>query len=185
MTVNQAVFAVQKRKPGFINRMSVNYAQTLLQENESVRAAVIANIYTKRDNYPGVVVLSDRNIMAVCGLPGAKRKVILPIDQLERCEEISTVIQYKATFRTHRDTFSMSIDPDDGEAFSAYIAEINGEEFEDIRLDADGKILNPNLLRSRKRNQIRKEHQKARSLQRDIARQKKAAERFDSGSKNT
>ena len=184
MTVNEAVFTIQKRKPGFINRMSVNYAQTLLQENEAVQAAVIANISTKRDSYPGVVVLTDRNIMAVCGLPGAKRKTILPIDQLEHCEELSTVIQYKATFRTHRDAFGMNVDPDDGEVFSAYVAQINGEEFEDIRLDVDGKILNSNLLRSRKRNQIRKERQKARSLQSDIDRQKKAAERFDSDNTN-
>ncbi len=182
MTVNEAVLAVQKRKAGFINSMSVNYAQTLLQENESVRAAVIANINTKRDSYPGVVIITNRNVMAVCGLPGAKRKTILPIDQLECCEEFSTVIQYKATFRTHWDAFGMSIAPDEGEAFSAFVAEISGEEFEDIHLESPGRIFNPNLLR--KRNHIRKERQKVRSLQLDIHRQKKAAERFDAGNKN-
>lgn len=178
-TVHEAVLAVQKRKPGIINRMSVQYAETLIAADESVRAAVIANIKTKRDSYPGVVVLTDQRIMAVCGLPGAKRKTVLPIDQLEHCEELSTVIQYKATFRTHHDAFSMSIDPDDGEAFSPYIAQVNGEDFEDIKLEVDGSILNPNLLRSRKRNQLRKQREKSRAIARDAKRQKEAAKRFN------
>lgn len=183
MTVNEAIQKTQGRKAGIINRVSACYAQSLLLQQETVVTAVVANIKTHRDSFPGVVVLTDQRVMAVCGLPGIKRSVILPIDELERCEEVSTVIQYKATFRTHHDAFGMSIDPDDGEAFSPYVAEINGEKFEDIRLDVDGNILNPNLIRSRKRNQLRKQRERARGIAKDAQRQKQAAARFDAEGK--
>lgn len=72
----------------------------------------------------------------------------------------------------------MVVDPDVGEAFSPFIAQINGEQFEDIQLKVDGAFLNPNLLRSRKRNQLRRERQKERQRQRSIQRQRDAEANF-------
>lgn len=181
MTVCQAIAATQGRPAGLLNRFSVLYAQRLLQAEETILAAVVANIRTRSDSYPGVVVLTDRRVLAVCGLPGIHRATILDIDRLERCEETSSVIQYKATFLTRKAVFSMTVDPDVGEAFSPFIARINGETFEDIRLEVSGSILNPNLLRSRQRNKLRREREKARQRRRSVQRQLDAEARFLAG----
>ena len=178
MTVTEAIQATQGHPAGFFNRVSVRRAQSMLEPDETVMAAVVATVRTRSDKYPGVVVLTDRRVMAVCGLPGIPRETILDIDQLERCEETSTIIQYKATFLTRKAAFSMVVDPDVGEAFSPFIAQINGEQFEDIQLKVDGAFLNPNLLRSRKRNQLRRERQKERQRRRSIQRQRDAEANF-------
>ena len=179
MTVNQAILAVQGRPAGMLNRISVKYAESLLLPGEAVRAAVIANIRTRRDNYPGVVVLTDQRVMAVCGLPGIRRSTIFPLNKLEKCEETGTILQYSATFLTHTAAFNMVVDPDVGEAFSSFVAEINGEEFEEIKLRVDGNIFNPNLLRSQKRNKLRREREKTRAISKDAQRQREAAARFE------
>lgn len=178
MTVLDAITQVQGSPAGFINRRSAKYAQTLLMPQETITAAVVANIRTRRDKYPGVVVLTDTRLLAVCGIPGIRRAVILAISALEKCEESSTVIQYKATFLTRKDAFTMVVDPDVGEKFSAYIAEMNGEQFEDIKIRVDGNILNPNLLRERERNRLRKERSRARAVAEQITRQQAAEARF-------
>lgn len=178
MTVSDAIKATQGRSAGLLNQLSAQYAQRLIEQDETILAAVVANIRTRSDSYPGVVVLTDRRVLAACGLPGIRRSTVLDIEQLERCEEISSILQYKATFLTRKAAFSMTVDPDVGEAFSPFIAQINGEQFEDIRLEVDGSILNPNLLRSRKRNKLRREREKARQRRRNVQRQLDAQARF-------
>lgn len=64
MTVNEAIAKTQKKRVGLVNKISVRYAQTLLSEDEKPKAAVIANIYTRHDKYPGVVVITNKRIIA-------------------------------------------------------------------------------------------------------------------------
>lgn len=180
MIVSEAIEKSRGGKALFLNRLSVKYADKLLLENENVLTAVIANIKTPRDSYPGVVVLTDQRVFAACGLPGIKRSVIIPLDELDDCGESGTVIMYTATFRSKDKTFSMSIDPDDGEEFTRYAAMINGEDFVDVQINMEkGSIFNPNIIRCRKRNQIRKRQEKERDLARQVVIQREAAERFD------
>ena len=54
------------------------------------------------------------------------------------------------------------------------------ENFETIKLNVDGKILNPNLLKSQIRNKQRKANRKKTISNKDLQLQKKAAEEFDS-----
>ena len=107
MTVSEAIEKSRGGKALFLNRLSVKYADKLLLENENVLTAVIANIKTPRDSYPGVVVLTDQRVFTACGLPGIKRSVIIPLDELDDCGESGTVIMYTATFRSKDKTFSM------------------------------------------------------------------------------
>lgn len=185
-TVQEAIVATQKKKAGFVNRLSVKYAETLLLPGENVKAAVVANIRTKKDSYPGVVVITDQRVMSVCGLPGIKRSSILPIAELTHCEEQSSVIQYKAVMSTRNEGFSMTVDPDVGDVFTQFVAELNGEELEAVKLKVDGHVLNPNMIARRKREKIQKEKYKNKAASADIELQKKAAAMFDNlGEDNT
>ncbi|MCD8050387.1 MAG: hypothetical protein LUE89_01750 [Clostridiales bacterium] len=175
MTVNEAIQMVQGKKAGVVNRVSARYAQTLLQPEEQVTAAVVANIQTKRDSFPGVCVLTDQRVIAVCGLPGIKRSVLLSLDELEKCEETNSAITYKVRFLTRKSGFDMTVHPEVGENFSRYIAAINGETFEDIKLEVKSSVFSPTFLRQRQRNKQRKAHAKERQVQR----QQEAADRFD------
>lgn len=181
MTVNEALVLTQKKKAGLINRVSVRYAETLLLPGEEVQCAAIANIFTRRDKFPGIVVITDKRVIAACGLAGIKRSISLPVSDLESCEETSSVIQYKATFRTHRDSFAMTVDPDVGKSFTTFIAKMNGESITSVKLDVDGNVRKPNLFSNKKLNQDRKEREKKRTADKEIELQKKAAERFESG----
>lgn len=77
MTVREALQKTQGRDAGSVNRSAVRYAETLLQADEEILSAVIANVAARREHFPGVVVLTSRRIMAVCGLPGIKRSISL------------------------------------------------------------------------------------------------------------
>lgn len=180
MTISEAIANTQQKRVGAMNKLSVRYAQSQLFEDENVIAAIVANIRTKRDNYPGIVAITDRRILAACGLPGIKRCTSLPLDELENCEEASTVIQYKATFRTRREVIAVTADPDVGESFSSYVAQLNGEALEAVKLKVTGKVFSSTFLQHKKRNQAYKERAKAREISNDIALQKKAAAQFDS-----
>lgn len=176
MTVNQAILAVQGKPVGMLNRFSSTYAESLLLPDETVLAAAEANIRTSRGHYPGIVVITDQHVMAVCGLPGIRRSIILRRNELEQCAENSTLLQYRASFFTRTAAFSMTVSPDVGEAFSAYVAQINGEELEDIQLDTGNSILNPKLLHNLKRNKLRREREKARTAARAGQLHREAAE---------
>ena len=79
MTVKEALAQTQKKKAGLINKVSVNYAKTLLLPGEKPEAAAIANIYTRRDKFPGIVVITDQRVIAACGIPGIKRDICMNI----------------------------------------------------------------------------------------------------------
>lgn len=69
MTIDQAIRTTQKKKAGVTARMSVRYAQLLLLPNEDVTAAVTANIYTKREKFPGIAIITNQRVIAACGPP--------------------------------------------------------------------------------------------------------------------
>lgn len=154
MTVQEALRATQDRDAGGLNRSAVRYAETLLQPGESAAAAVVANIVTRKERFPGVVVLTDRRVLAVCGLPGIKRSVSIPVDELKKCDETSSFLNYKAVFCGGDADISLTVDPETGERFSRCVAVMNGEEaeFDAVEDAGTGGLLNPLL----KRNQLRR-----------------------------
>lgn len=180
MTVNEALLKTQTKGAGLINKASVKYAQSLLLPGEEAEAAAIANIYTHRDKYPGIVVITNQRVIAACGIPGIKRSTCLAIEDLENCEETSMIMQYKVTFRTRKESFAMSVDPDVGANLSPHVAKINGEDLASLKLDARGNILNTEIFKQQRLNQKRKEQAKERADQRDIELQKKASMAFES-----
>ncbi len=151
MTVQEALRRTQGKGAGAVNQFSVRYAETLLLCGESPLAAVIANISTARGSFPGVVVLTDRRALAVCGLPGIKRAAVCESNWT--CREEPSAIRYKFTFSDRKNAFSMTIDPDTGERFSRQIAVLNGEEaaFDAAGEGVDSGILNPALIRNKRR----------------------------------
>lgn len=161
MTIREAVRLTEGKNAGIVNRASVQYAETLLLDGEEPSAAVVANIATAREHFPGVVVLTDRRVLAACGLPGIKRAASCGPGWT--CQEDPSAIRYKFTFSDGKNTFSMTIDPDTGERFSRYIALSNGDEnaFDAVLENSDSGILNPALLRSRRRARQAKAKQAA------------------------
>ena len=92
MSINKALQLTQGKGAGFMNQASVRYAQTLLFSDEEICAAVVANVTTKGERFPGVVVLTDQRIIAACGLPGIKRCVALDLEKLETAKEDLTIM---------------------------------------------------------------------------------------------
>ncbi len=162
MTVNEAIQAIQGRKAGIMNRLSAKYAQTLLHPDETVTTAVVANIMVKGERFPGVVVLTDRRIMAVCGLPGIKRSIVCDLDALSQCIEAPTALNYKATFSDGKNAFAFTVNPEIGEKFSRFVAILNGEEDDFDAVEAkDSGIFNPALMRSKERAKKAKDKARA------------------------
>lgn len=162
MTVNEAIQAIQGKQAGMMNRFSAKYAQTLLLPNESVTTAVVANIMVKGERFPGVVVLTDQRIMAVCGLPGIKRSVSCNIAELDACRETPTALNYKAAFTAGKHTFAFTVNPEIGEKFSRFVAVLNGTEdaFDSVETKDSG-VFNPVLVRSKARAQLAKDQARA------------------------
>lgn len=167
MTIQEALLRTQGREAGMINRTSVRYAQTLIFPDEVITAAVIANITMQSGHFPGVVVLTDHRVMAACGLPGIKCTVSYPLDQLGSCKEKLSAINYKVTFSSAGSTFSMTVDPETGEKFSRHIAILNGdvEAFDAADTDIDSGILNPVLIRSKRRVRQARERERAEQME--------------------
>lgn len=159
MTINEALKLVQKRGAGLGNRSTVKYAETLLDPGEEPVAAVMANVVTKRDRWPGVVVLTEQHVIAACGLPGIKRTKIFKVTDLVKCEEADSIITYKVTFQTKDDAFSMTVDPDTGDKLSPYIAHINGDDdlFDDVKVTVKTGVFSQTLVRSNIRKRRKKE----------------------------
>ena len=181
MTVNEAIQRTQGRGVGIFNRPSARHAQTLILPEEKITAAVVANIATHNERFPGVVVITDRRVMAVCGLPGIRRSIVCNLDQLEKCEGTPSAIHYTATFSTKINAFSLTVDPDVGETFARHLAVLNGEveAFDAVNEIADSGILNPTLVRARLRARQAKNQARAK---REIER-KAAHARFGSQQK--
>ena len=161
MTVQDALRKTQGRDAGSVNRASVNYAEAQIQPEEDILTAVVANITTRRGHFPGVVVLTDQRVLAVCGLPGIKRCVAIPMNELEKCDETSSFLNYKAVFHGRETDIALTVDPEVGERFSRCLAVRNGdvEEFDAVSGADKGSLLNPTLLRNmeRKRRAGKKE----------------------------
>ena len=161
MTIREAIRFTEGKDAGIVNRASVQYAETLLLDGEEPSAAVIANITTAREHFPGVVVLTDRRVLAVCGLPGIKRMAACGAGWT--CQENPSAIRHKFTFSDGKSAFSVTLDPDTGERFSRHIAFANGDEhaFDEVPEDSGSGILNPALLRSKRRARQTKAKQAA------------------------
>lgn len=150
MTIQEAVRQTQGKDAGIVNRLSVRYAETLLLHGEEPSAAVIANVTVGREKFPGAVVLTDRRMIAVCGLPGIKR--VVACGPRWSCLEDPSAIRHRFMISDGKQSFSMTVDPDTGERFSRYIARFLGEEVDyDEGSDNSGGILNPALSRSKRR----------------------------------
>ena len=170
MTVQEALRSIQGRDAGGVNRASASYAETLIQPEEEIVAAAVANIATPKEHFPGVVVLTDRRVLAACSLPGIKRSVSLPLDGPTQIQENSSFLNYKAAFAAKEGAFTMTVNPEVGERFSRCLAVLRGEaeEFDAVNSADTGGILNPTLMR----NMLRR--RKAR--EKDAARRKTAQE---------
>lgn len=172
MTVQDALRKTQGRDAGSVNRASVNYAEAQIQPEEDILAAVVANVTTRRGHFPGVVVLTDRRVLAVCGLPGIKRCAAIPMDELEKCDETSSFLNYKAVFHGRETDIALTVDPEVGERFSRCLAVLNGnvEEFDAVSGTDKGSLLNPTLLRNMQRKRRAGEKEAARrEAQREMA----------------
>ena len=149
MTIQEAVRQTQGKDAGIVNRLSVRYAETLLLHGGEPSAAVIANITVGREKFPGAVVLTDRRMIAVCGLPGIKR--VVACGPRWSCLEDPSAIRHRFMISDGKQSFSMTVDPDTGERFSRHIARFLGEEV-DFDVDSENSgILNPVLSRSKRR----------------------------------
>lgn len=168
MTLNEALEKLQNPRPGFANRRSVRYAQSLLLPGESVAAAVIANVATRKERFPGVVVLTDQRLLAVCGLPGIRRAIILGPQWVEHCTEKPSALNYQVQFATEEGAFSLTVDPDMGERLSRELAICRGE-LEAFEADGEGAsakgIFNPALARSKARAKAAQARQRQRQAQ--------------------
>lgn len=178
MTVNEALKSTQGRGAGIMNKASAKYAQEQILPEEEILAAVVANISARGERFPGVVVLTDQRVMAVCGLPGIKRMISCDIDTMEPCVEAPSAITYKAIFSTKETAFSMSVDPEVGEKFSRCIAVINGEEeaFDAVEVNLGNSIFNPTLVRNKIRaRQAKKKEREKRAAEMEAIRARKEA----------
>ena len=173
MTIREAIRLTQGNDAGIVNRLSVQYAETLLLHGEEPSAAVIANVATAREHFPGVVVLTDRRVLAVCGLPGIKRAAACGPNWT--CQEDPSAIRYKFTFSDGKSAFSVTLDPDTGDRFSRHIAFSNGDEHAfDAAPEDSGGILNPALMRSKRRARQAKQAAEASPQRKDTPAAKQA-----------
>lgn len=168
MTLNEALEKLQNPRPGFANRLSVRYAQSLLLPGERVAAAVIANVATRKERFPGVVVLTDQRLLAVCGLPGIRRAIILGPQWVEHCTEKPSALNYQVQFAAEEGAFSLTVDPDMGERLSRELAIYRGEleafEADGAKASAKG-IFNPALARGKARAKAAQARQRQRQAQ--------------------
>lgn len=126
MNIDEAIKHTQGKGAGFTLKGTVEYAQSLIKTGEKVAAAVTTTIYPARGgHYPGIVVLTNRRVLAVCGLPGIKREQSFPVKDLLKVEEAESPLTYKVAFRTVDDGFRITLGPTVGKTLSKYIAKLN------------------------------------------------------------
>lgn len=122
MTIEEAVREIQGKPAGITGRASLSYAQEQIEEGEKVFAAAPANIQSHHGNFPGVIVFTDRRLLAAGGLPGIKRAVSLPLTKLMTCKSRKSPLSYTVTLKTGTDGFSAVLSPQAGEGFAPYIS---------------------------------------------------------------
>lgn len=161
MILDEILLRTQGKRAGIVNQASLRYAQALLLPEEVPVAAVIANLTAGAERFPGAVIVTDRRVLAACGLPGIKRHV--SCGPSWRCQEDPSAIRYKFTFSDGKHAFSMTVDPDTGERFARCMAAVRGEAdaFDAAGAGLDSGILNPALLRSKRRIQAARKTRRA------------------------
>lgn len=169
MNIDEAIKKVQGKSAGVTLRGSVRYAQSLLEKGENVKAAVTSTIYSARQgHYPGIVALTDRRVLAVCGLPGIHRVQSFPIGELLKVEESESPLTYKAVFRIKKDAFSISLGPTVGKAFTKYVADLNAD-FDSVHVSADGNARHPVTFRTDLRHLAKEEREAVKGAPTDLA----------------
>ena len=124
MTIDEAIKKIQGKPAGVTARPTVQYAQEQLESGERVFAAVTANIHTHTGHFPGVIALTDKRVLAACGLPGIKRLKSFPLDQLRTCGDKKTPMTYNVSFGTDHDSFHAALSAHAGEQFAPYSADL-------------------------------------------------------------
>lgn len=184
MTVSEAIQQTMGHSAGFTRRGAVQYAQSLLEAEEIVSAAVTAEISAavtvgdavRRERFPGVAVLTDRRAIAVCALPGIRRALLV---KRGTCVESPSAIRYTASFSDGNNGFSLSLNPEDGERFARCVAVLEGraEAFDAADSEPAGGILNPVLVRNRSRaRRAREEKARVRAEQKSRFRRAEPSE---------
>ena len=185
MTVNEAIRQMNGKGAGLLNRRSVQYAQSQLLAGEEVLTAVLANVSTPKERFPGIVVLTDRRIFAVCGLPGVRRSIVLPLEHLT-CQEAPGALYYKAVLSSGAEGFAFTVNPEVGERFSRWLAVLNGEEeaFDAVDAQVSSGIFNPVLARTRLRARQARDRDRARRASLRQAASKETEEAVPTGEKD-
>lgn len=111
MNIKESLKKTQGRGAGFVNGSSAKFAQLLIEEGESVEAAVTANIFTRKGHFPGVVAITDKRVFAACGLPGIHRLQTLPLEELILCGHTESPLTWRFSFYTASRTFRITLSP--------------------------------------------------------------------------
>jgi hypothetical protein len=122
MTIDEAVREIQGKSAGITGRASVSYAREQMEEGEKIFAAASANIQSRHGNFPGVIVFTDRRLLAAGALPGIRRAISLPLTKLKTCKSRKSPLSYTVSLKTGTDGFSAVLSPRAGESFAPYIS---------------------------------------------------------------
>lgn len=121
MNVSEAIVKTRGKKAGLTNRASVEYADSLIDKNENVKAATTANIRTSKEHYPAVFALTDQRLMIVHKMLNLKRVIAYPYERITVCTEKVSKFQYIAVFFVDQFQFTASFSPRDGEAIAPFL----------------------------------------------------------------
>lgn len=121
MTIPEALEKTQGRGAGFINGASAKFAQMLLEEGETVDAAVTANIFTRKGHFPGIVAITDKRVFAACGMPGIHRLQSLSFEELIHCAKSESPLTWRFAFYTRNREFNITVSPAVGKSLASHV----------------------------------------------------------------
>lgn len=121
MTIREALEKTQGRGAGFINGASAKFAQMLLEEGETVDAAVAANIFTRKGHFPGIVAITDKRVFAACGMPGIHRLQSLSFEELIHCAKSESPLTWRYAFYTRNREFNITVSPAVGKSLAPHV----------------------------------------------------------------
>lgn len=121
MTIREALEKTQGRGAGFINSASAKFAQMLLEEGETVDAAVTANIFTRKGHFPGIVAITDKRVFAACGMPGIHRLQSLSFEELIHCAKSESPLTWRYAFYTRNREFNITVSPAVGKSLAPHV----------------------------------------------------------------